>query len=1088
MVARQISTVKAATWLKATFKSRRTVKTWVRCCISLAISLIYLCATETSNAEGQAAFFASILAVILPPSFALSMFLFVSATLIIGMLFGWAWGCAAMASALSVRDQARLARQVQALQSSGTPTALQFQSAIFHGQFLDPRSSAVFGAFFFIGTFFLSTVVAYRPKLALFSIFGTIVLDVMCVYGPAFPVSQYTLAKLFLIPSGFYLATAIACLIFIFPESLNHVWLSLLGGGMLKPVLDIIDLQAETLQADISDHTAIEALIQRGKMYRTLLVAGFQALQGQIALIDLESSMGRLGAADLKQVNKELKTLTNRTAGLLAFQTAVDDLLVAHAKAGYDEDPKSNGATMNRSILLLRDMRAREVKHGHDLETLVPLLSNASKSLNGDCSETVKMIMSWFQDCNSARWTWLFSKLSSEKIQQRQQGLVDQLNVIKKSLDHFRNVERVQLIKPFERFFDPVTGRPLVSVEENAGTSGFSVRSLFICFVFCDTLEAFADSLIKLLALIVHLDDKRPKTRLWMPIGFGSVGGKVKGTGGTNKNVSPFAMGAPTDPFKFDEILAESQDTLKAEDEKAEMETGVVRRRQLIFSLMRLIDTDACMCIARDPDALPPKSALEKFSLKLASAVRFLWSPQGVYAMRYALVSIALWIPSVCSSSAWFVYEYWGLWALIMAQIGLAVFAGDQIYSYGVRLIGTGIGLLNGLVAWYIGAAQGNGNPYGVVIITTVLTAPFMLKSITCRPSDKVFWSMIGVTTVFVVGYSWVDAHEVMLVNTGIGIDIAWKRALLIIIGFTAGFIVMIVPRLTSSRVFVRRSLAAITDELGHIFASEVEAFLAEERKTRLNDDVEKRHRNGSNNVSTKEERIRMFIPRMFAIATRLQELQPRLTAAKWEPQVRGQWPYEQYTLLHSKLTRLLSTLNLLVGALSRMDKRWCGILVHHTPFMNPSFLSDVFTKISVISSCLSGARPLPPAFLSLKDRIIYHERRSKAIRHKHAQMQEEEKDDSDSSDSDVDDSTDHVPEKVDGTKIGTKELTLRLLMDPHLPAHSTAVIALSSVITLLDDISGIIKDLCGETSFASLDTLHHRFFTFEEEALGRTV
>ncbi|PBK89280.1 hypothetical protein ARMGADRAFT_1167595 [Armillaria gallica] len=1071
MVAQQTIKEKAATWLRATFKSRRTVKTWIRCCISLAISLIYLCATETSNAEGQAAFFASILAVMLPPSFALSMFVFASATLIIGMLFGWAWGCAAMASALSVRDQARLARQVQALGASGTPpTAIQYQSAIFHGLFLDPRSSAVFGAFFFIGTFFLSTVVAYRPKLALFSIFGTIVLDVMCVYGPTFPVPQYTLAKLFLIPSGFYLATAIACLIFIFPESLNHVWLSLLGDGMLKPVLDIIDLQAETLQANASDHEAMEALIQRGKAYRALVVAGFQGLQGQIGLIDLESSMGRLGAADLKQVNKELKTLTNRTAGLLAFQTAVDDLLVAHAKAGNDGDPKSNAATMNRSILLLRDMRAREMKHGHDLETLVPLLSNASKTLNGDCSETVKVITLWFQDCNSARWTWLFSKPSPEKIQQRQQGLVDQLNVIKKSLDHFRNVERVQLIRPFEQFFDPVTGRPLASVEENAGNSGFSVRSLFICFVFCDTLEAFADSLIKLLTLIVYLDDKRPKSRLWMPIGFGSVGGRAKGTVGTNKNVSPFAMGAPTDPFKFDESLAESQDTLKPEGEKAEMEPGVFRH-------------------ARDPDALPPKSALGKFSLKLASAVRFFWSPQGVYATRYALVSIALWIPSVCFSSSWFVYQYRGLWALIMAQIGLAVFAGDQIYSYGVRLIGTGIGLLNGLVAWYIGAARGNGNPYGVVIITTALTAPFMLKSITCRPSDKAFWSMIGVTTVFVVGYSWVDAHQVMLVNTGIGIDIAWKRALLIIIGFTAGFIVMIVPRLTSSRVFVRRSLAAIIDELGHLFASEVEAFLAEERKTRLNDDLEKRHTNGSDDGSTKEERIRTFTPRMLAIATRLQELQPTLTAAKWEPQVRGQWPYEQYTLLHSKLTRLLSTLNLLVGALSRMDERWCGILVHHTPFMNPSFLSDVFTKISVISSCLSGARPLPPAFLSLKDRIIYHERRSKAVRQKHAQIQEEGRDDdSVSSDSDVEDSTDLVPEKVDDTKIGIKELTIRLLMDPHLPAHSTAVIALSSVMTLLDDISGIIKDLCGETSFASLDTLHRRFLTFEEEALGRTV
>ncbi|PBK64135.1 hypothetical protein ARMSODRAFT_979272 [Armillaria solidipes] len=132
-----------------------------------------------------------------------------------------------------------------------------------------------------------------------------------------------------------------------------------------------------------------------------------------------------------------------------------------------------------------------------------------------------------------------------------------------------------------------------------------------------------------------------------------------------------------------------------------------------------------------------------------------------------------------------------------MAQIGLAVFAGDQIYSYGIRLIEIGSSLLilclcKTLVAWYIGAARGNGNHYGVVIITvrdrlrrrqerhglpywcglhrgnmaeiggrrgdrhpcptTALTAPFMLKSITYRFIDKAFW--IGVTTIFASAFT----------------------------------------------------------------------------------------------------------------------------------------------------------------------------------------------------------------------------------------------------------------------------------------------------------------------------------------------
>ena len=45
------------------------------------------------------------------------------------------------------------------------------------------RSSAVFGAFFFIGTFAFGVLRAYIPKFALVSIFGSIVLDIVGKYS-----------------------------------------------------------------------------------------------------------------------------------------------------------------------------------------------------------------------------------------------------------------------------------------------------------------------------------------------------------------------------------------------------------------------------------------------------------------------------------------------------------------------------------------------------------------------------------------------------------------------------------------------------------------------------------------------------------------------------------------------------------------------------------------------------------------------------------------------------------------------------------------------------------------------------------------
>jgi hypothetical protein len=41
----------------------------------------------------------------LPPSMPLSIYIFALLTLVIGMCTGWAWGCAAMASALRARSQ-----------------------------------------------------------------------------------------------------------------------------------------------------------------------------------------------------------------------------------------------------------------------------------------------------------------------------------------------------------------------------------------------------------------------------------------------------------------------------------------------------------------------------------------------------------------------------------------------------------------------------------------------------------------------------------------------------------------------------------------------------------------------------------------------------------------------------------------------------------------------------------------------------------------------------------------------------------------------------------------------------------------------
>lgn len=143
-----------------------------------------------------------IVSILMPPSMPLATFIFVSPnrlrlsslsitnslkhfalqamlTIVVGMCLGWAWGVAAMAAALRARSTTLLASQYTTAQSSlvgGVAPDAQFQSFIFHGDFLDTRSTVVFAVFFFVGIYALAALRAVAPKLTLTSIFGTIVL------------------------------------------------------------------------------------------------------------------------------------------------------------------------------------------------------------------------------------------------------------------------------------------------------------------------------------------------------------------------------------------------------------------------------------------------------------------------------------------------------------------------------------------------------------------------------------------------------------------------------------------------------------------------------------------------------------------------------------------------------------------------------------------------------------------------------------------------------------------------------------------------------------------------------------------------
>ena len=128
-----------------------------------------------------------------------------------------------------------------------------------------------------------------------------------------------------------------------------------------------------------------------------------------------------------------------------------------HGKSRGNETPR----TVNRYQVIRQKVKEREIQQGHDLDTLVPLLSSASANLRSRSEDALTCIIDWLQDCTSHRWSALFLCTRKEQIADRQRKLKQELRKIEDALKIFRMVERIKLIKPYEKFFDTKTKRLL---------------------------------------------------------------------------------------------------------------------------------------------------------------------------------------------------------------------------------------------------------------------------------------------------------------------------------------------------------------------------------------------------------------------------------------------------------------------------------------------------------------------------------------------------------------------------------------------------------------------------------------------------
>ena len=282
-----------------------------------------------------------------------------------------------------------------------------------------------------------------------------------------------------------------------------------------------------------------------------------------------------------------------------------------------------------------------------------------------------------------------------------------------------------------------------------------------------------------------------------------------------------------------------------------------------------------------------------------------------------------------------------------------------QIFSIVTRIAGTVIGCVLGMVLWYISTGTGRGNPYGLAAATGVAFIPLMFFRIFAPVALLLPAIMTCVTTLLIVGYSWIDTRLVQVVNTGWGVDVAWRRALLVIVGMVIGFLLMLFPRLASTRSLVRKGFAKSTREINGLFCSVIELWLRTDTRDTFAHILDPESQGEGSVIRAK------FI----ACHTRLGTLNTQINLAAIDVQIRGRWPRERYEEILSIQATLLHALGQLSLSLD-VTPAWRQRMIDNTGLLDPQFIADICNTLDLLAKSLSSGERLTHCHIGLLESL----------------------------------------------------------------------------------------------------------------------
>ncbi|KAI0297584.1 hypothetical protein B0F90DRAFT_1819180 [Multifurca ochricompacta] len=794
---------------------------------------------------------------------------------LLGLLAGWGIGSAGMRAALAVRSHLLIESTLEkAGNYSQTSVNLDQVSLIevFRGDFLDVRSSVMFGIFMGFGAMYLPLFAhtARRwyssPSLVSFPLTSS---------APSLPFWELQNPKRRSHHLVWILCHCAPLLLCLLPRD-GQPSIPGLISTILGKVKEMLSSQDELLSPKPGDFgpgcPKLKALTEA----RTILLTMYQNLTGFEIYLKSEFSVGHWSGDDVFGLADPLLAVVARISGLSSFVKHLRDLPSPPEAFAYMPAPATVSSDTNLLHHVFNPDMTRESILKVTLIEALPHVREATAELRAATIEGNR----------------LFSRSGS--IAPLEERLDTATNNLRAALDNFKEQGTDAVLRAYGH--KPRADIPL--------------RSLYIGYVFSSTAVIIGEVVLSLVRTVAETSARSQRVRLWAPSSLRYVVNAL--LKGRRKNEEDI-FGEE----ERNETYVDEEDIREKKYQVHDSATSFLQWARTVEAIVRLNFPSLSCKDAKYDD----------------------WK----FVFRYAVLTILIWLPSVMKSTSHFFYVNKGIWALIMAQTTLTVYAGDQLYHYMIRLAGTFLGLVTALLIWYTGNGSGNGSPYGLAASYAVFLLPVTFIRL-FAPPKYLQGVMLGCfTTSIITGYSWADGHLPVLSDPGIGWPASWRRWTLAMIGCGASFIMMMLPPM-SGRQAVRLRAATSINALSHVYTSLISAWITE----------------GNEGKDVPEAAMML---------------------ASWEGGIRGRWPQEEYSKLTEVQEEMIGVLAQLGGALWKLDTKWRLSLLGHTKVVDPNFIADIVSVFSSVSQSLRTGEPMHTVLpQTLLDRLLLHHQAGWAV------------------------------------------------------------------------------------------------------------